>query len=142
MNPSWKVGFEPKSVLITDKNSSYRKDRASVRERTSPCSTTSASMQSKDQRAYQNTVEAVNAVVPCGAKTLGHVSTSAGDRSTLDVYLNEILWRWNHQRPQTKVRKERNPGSGSRSSKPRPYGNLIPVKLTECEVFCVMRWVP
>jgi len=76
---SW---IDPNSVLITDKNSSYRKIGASFASHFHLQHKPSASMQSKDQRAYQQRVRGGKCVVQRAAiravyHRLGTEGTSA-----------------------------------------------------------------
>jgi len=121
MKPIMESWIDPNSVLITDKNSSYRKIGASFASHFT-VQHNKREYANRKTSAHINTVEAVNAVVQ---RALIGVYHRLGQKH-LQRYLNEILWRWNHRVPETKVRKRKS-CSGSRSSKTTAVWKPIPV---------------
>ncbi len=113
--------IDPNSVLITDKNSSYRKIGVSFASHVS-VQHNKREYANRKTGARINTVEAVNAVVQ---RALIGVYHRLGQKH-LQRYLDEILWRWNHRVPEMKVRKRKS-SSGPRSTETKTLWKPIPV---------------
>jgi transposase-like protein len=121
MKPIMENWINPASVLITDKNPSYKKIGRSF-----ACHHTvqhnKRQYANKKTGAHINTVEAVNAVVQ---RALIGVYHRLG-RKHLQRYLDEIIWRWNHRVPEAKGR-TRKSASGLPSTETTIVWKPIPV---------------
>ena len=121
MKPIMEGWIDPSAVLITDKNSSFKKIGTAFSGHLTV-------QHSKRQYAnpktgvHINTVEVVNAVVQ---RALIGVYHRLG-RKYLQRYLDEVLWRWNHRVPTTKVR-TRKSSSGQPTSATTTVWKPIPV---------------
>ncbi len=113
MKPIIEDWIDPASVLITDKNSSYHKIGASFANHLT-VQHNKRQYANRKTAAHINTVEAVNAVVQ---RALIGVYHRLG-RKHLQRYLAEIIWRWNHRAPETRVR-QRKSSTGSQSVETR-----------------------
>lgn len=121
MKPIMESWIDPSSMLITDKNSSYRKIGASFANHLT-VQHNKRQYANRKTGAHINTVEAVNSVVQ---RALIGVYHRLG-RKHLQRYLDEIIWRWNHRIPETKVRKRKSSG-GPSSTKTTTVWRPIPV---------------
>jgi transposase-like protein len=110
MKPIMEGWIDPGSMLITDKNSSYTKIGASFANHLT-VQHNKREHANRKTGAHINTVEAVNSVVQ---RALIGVYHRLG-RKHLQRYLDEIIWRWNHRMPETKVRKRKS-SSGLQSA--------------------------
>jgi hypothetical protein len=104
MKPIMEGWIDPIAVLITDKNPSYTKIGTAFAGHLS-FQHNKRQYANRKTGAHINTVEAVNAVVQ---RALIGVYHRLG-RKHLQRYLDEILWRWNHRLPETKVRTQKSP---------------------------------
>lgn len=121
MKPIMEDWIDPSSILVTDKNRSYRKIGGSFAGHLT-VQHNKRQYSNRKTGAHINTVEAVNAVVQ---RALIGVYHRLG-RKHLQRYLDEILWRWNHRVPETKVRKLKST-SGKPSSETTMVWKPIPV---------------
>lgn len=121
MKPIMENWINPSSVLITDKNPSYKKiGRSFASHHTEQHN--KRQYANKKTGAHINTVEAVNAIVQ---RALIGVYHRLG-RKHLQRYLDEIIWRWNHRVPEAKVR-TRKSASGLPSTETTIVWKPIPV---------------
>lgn len=120
MKPIMEDWIDPASVLITDKNSSYTIGASFANHLT--VQHNKRQYANWKTGAHINTVEAVNAVVQ---RALIGVYHRLG-RKHLQRYLDEIIWRWNHRAPETKVRKRKS-SSGLPLSETTTIWKPIPV---------------
>lgn len=141
MGPIIRDWLDLDSVMITDKNSTYRKIGAAF---AGHITVQHNKHEYADRRtgAHINTAEAVNAVVQ---RALIGVYHRLG-RQHLQRYLDEILWRWNHRVPTTKVRTQKS-ASGRASAETTTVWKPIPVVdqmrgLLRCAVGRQMRRTP
>ncbi len=111
----------PTSALITDKNPSYGKIRASFR-RHHMIQHNENHNENMKARAHINTSEAVNAIVQ---RALIGANHRLGRRH-LQRYLDEIIWRWNHTTLESKVRKQKS-SSGLSTAETMTVWKPIPV---------------
>ncbi len=102
MKPIVEDWIDRDSVLITDKNSSYRKTGTTFASHLT-VQHNKRQYANRKTGAHINTAEAVNAVVQ---RALIGVYHRLG-RNHLQRYLDEIIWRWNHRVPETKLRKRK-----------------------------------
>jgi len=121
MKPIMEDWIDPASVLITDKNSSYRTIGASFANHLT-VQHNKRQYANRKTGAHINTVEAVYAVVQ---RALIGVYHRLG-RKHLQRDLDEIIWRWNHRAPETKVRKRKS-SSGLPSSQTTTIWKPIPM---------------
>ena len=121
MKPIMEDWIDPASVLITDMNSSYRTIGASFANHLT-VQHNKRQYANRRTGAHINTVEAVNAVVQ---RALIGVYHRLG-RKHLQRYLDEIIWRWNHRAPESKVRKRKS-SSGLTTTKTTTVWKPIPV---------------
>lgn len=121
IKPIMEEWIDPDSVLVTDKNPSYRKIGMSFADHRT-VQHNKRQLANRATGAHINTVEAVNAVVQ---RALIGVYHRLG-RKHLQRYLDEIVWRWNHRVPEAKVR-TRKSASGRRSPQSTIVWKPIPV---------------
>lgn len=121
MKPIMQDWIDPSSVLITDKNTSYREIGATFAGHLT-VQHNKRQYANKKTGAHINTAESVNAVVQ---RALIGVCHRLG-RKHLQRYLDEIIWRWNHRVPETKARMQKFP-SGPPSTHTTTTWKPIPV---------------
>lgn len=121
MKPIIEGWIDPTSALVTDKNPSYGKIGASFASHHTIQHSKRQYANTKTG-AHINTVEAVNAVVQ---RALIGVYHRLG-RKHLQRYLDEMIWRWNHRTPESKVRKRKS-SSGISTAETTTVWKPIPV---------------